>query len=74
MIRSRGSLATSFPLRSLGASDLARLHQLSFWDALIIRAALQANCRVLLSEDMQDDRRIDGLRIVNPFRDLPKRK
>ncbi len=58
----------------LAAADLARLHQLSFWDALIVRAALQANCRVLLSEDLQDDRRIDGLRIVNPFRDLPKRK
>lgn len=58
----------------LAAADLARLHQLSFWDALIVRAALQANCRVLLSEDMQHDRRINGLRIVNPFRDLPKRK
>jgi predicted nucleic acid-binding protein len=51
----------------VGAIDLARLHKLSFWDALIIRSALDVNCRVLYSEDLQSDRRIDGLRIVNPF-------
>jgi predicted nucleic acid-binding protein len=51
----------------VGAIDLARLHKLSFWDALIIRSALDVNCRVLYSEDLQPDRRIDGLRIVNPF-------
>ena len=51
----------------VGAIDLARLHKLSFWDALVIRSALDANCRVLYSQDMQSDQRIDGLRIVNPF-------
>jgi predicted nucleic acid-binding protein len=51
----------------VGAIDLARLHKLSFWDALIIRSALDVNCRVLYCEDLQPDRRIDGLRIVNPF-------
>jgi len=51
----------------VGAIDLTRLHKLSFWDALIIRSALDVNCRVLYSEDLQPDRRIDGLRIVNPF-------
>jgi predicted nucleic acid-binding protein len=51
----------------VGAIDLARLHKLSFWAALIIRSALDVNCRVLYSEDLQSDRRIDGLRIVNPF-------
>lgn len=39
----------------------------SFWDALIVEAALQADCRVLLSEDMQDGRRIGQLLIRNPF-------
>ena len=33
----------------LAATDLARLHQFSFWDALIVRAALVANCSVLYS-------------------------
>jgi predicted nucleic acid-binding protein len=51
----------------LGAIDLVRLHRLSFWDALIIQAALDASCRVLYSEDLQPDRRIHGLRIRNPF-------
>jgi predicted nucleic acid-binding protein len=29
--------------------------------------AKQAGCRVLLSEDMQHGREIDGVKIVNPF-------
>ena len=51
----------------LGAIDLHRLHGFSFWDGLILRAAKQSGCRVLLSEDMQDAREVDGVRIVNPF-------
>jgi predicted nucleic acid-binding protein len=51
----------------LAAIDLNRLHGFSFWDALILRAAKQAGCNVLLSEDMQDLREVDGVRIVNPF-------
>jgi len=54
----------------LAAIDLHRLHGFSFWDALVVRAAKQAGCRVLLSEDFQDGREIDGLQVVNPFRDL----
>ena len=50
------------------AIDMHRLHGFSFWDALVVRAAKQAGCNVLLSEDMQDRREIDGLLIVNPFR------
>jgi predicted nucleic acid-binding protein len=52
----------------LAAIDLHRLHELSFWDALIVRSALQAGCTVLFSEDMQNAQRIEGLRVVNPFR------
>lgn len=52
----------------LAAIDLHRLHNFSFWDALILRAALQTGCAVLYSEDLQNARQIDGLRIVNPFR------
>ena len=51
----------------LAAIDLHRLHGLSFWDALVVRSAKQAGCSVLLSEDMQNMREIDGLRILNPF-------
>src|ERR1700684_407608 len=52
----------------LAAIDLHRLHGFSFWDALILRAAKQAGCSVVFSEDMQNTREIDGIQIVNPFR------
>jgi predicted nucleic acid-binding protein len=52
----------------LAAIDLHRLHQISFWDAMVVRAAGQAGCAVLFSEDMQESREVDGIRVVNPFR------
>ena len=52
----------------LAAIDLTRLHSFSFWDALVLRSAQQAGCGVLFTEDMQNAREMDGLRIVNPFR------
>jgi predicted nucleic acid-binding protein len=56
----------------LAAIDLHRLHGLSIWDSLVVRAALNAGCRVLYSEDLQDGRRFDGLQVVNPFKDSSK--
>ncbi|HYQ18855.1 MAG TPA: PIN domain-containing protein, partial [Polyangiaceae bacterium] len=38
----------------LSAIDLTRLHSISFWDAMIVRAAENAGCSVLLSEDLSD--------------------
>jgi predicted nucleic acid-binding protein len=52
----------------LAAIDLHRLHRFSFWDALVLRSAKQTGCSVLFSEDLQQAREIDGIRIVNPFR------
>ena len=52
----------------LAAIDLHRLHGFSLWDALIIRAAKQSGCRFLLSEDLQSQREVDGIQVVNPFR------
>jgi predicted nucleic acid-binding protein len=52
----------------VAAIDLHRLHGLAFWDALIVRAAKQAGCSVLYTEDMQDRRSVEGLEVVNPFR------
>jgi predicted nucleic acid-binding protein len=51
----------------LDAIDLHRLHAISFWDALIVRAAAVAGCAVLLTEDLQDGRVLDGVRVENPF-------
>ncbi|MBA2563849.1 MAG: PIN domain-containing protein [Gemmatimonadetes bacterium] len=51
----------------LGAIDLHRLHQISFWDSLVIRAALRSGCSLLYTEDLQPALRIEGLEIVDPF-------
>lgn len=52
----------------LAAIELHRLHKISFWDALIVRAARTGGCSVLLSEDLKDGQDYDGLRVENPFR------
>jgi predicted nucleic acid-binding protein len=49
------------------AMSLAERHGFRFYDAVIVAAALEAGCTRLLSEDLQDGQRIEGLRIENPF-------
>ena len=41
-------------------------HGLSFWDAMIWATARRAGCQLLISEDGQDGRTLDGVTIVNP--------
>ena len=51
------------------ALGIAERHGCTIFDALMIAAALRADCAVLYSEDMQDGMVIGArLRIVNPFR------
>ena len=51
------------------ACRVADKYQYSFYDSLIIGAALSANCKTLYSEDMQDGQVIENcLTIVNPFK------
>ena len=50
----------------LAAADLAT-RQFSFWDAVILSAAAEANCQLLLSEDMQNGFVWRGVTVVNPF-------
>jgi predicted nucleic acid-binding protein len=49
------------------ALDLMERFQLSFYDALIIAAALLAKCSILYSEDMQHAQKFQSLTIRNPF-------
>lgn len=53
--------------RILAAVRKSRTLGLSFWDALIVEAALAGGADCLLSEDMQHGQVIEGLRIENPF-------
>lgn len=52
----------------LAAADLQRLHQISFWDSLLVQTARRAGCVRLITEDLQDGRRFDGVRVENPFK------
>ena len=62
-----------FPLIQVDKNIISRAmkrHQdraFSFWDAMIVEAALQSGCAQLLSEDMQDGLVIGSLTIRNPF-------
>jgi predicted nucleic acid-binding protein len=52
-------------------ADALRLYEryrLSWYDSLIIAAALEAQCGVLYSEDMRHGQTFSDLRIDNPFR------
>lgn len=49
------------------AMRLSTDRQLSFWDALIISAALEADCELLMTEDMNAGQRFDRLTPVDPF-------
>lgn len=40
----------------------------SFYDSLILAAALQGGCDILYSEDLHDDQKVRGIKIVNPYR------
>jgi predicted nucleic acid-binding protein len=51
----------------LAATDLADAHQLSLWDAVMLSAAADARCRLLLSEDLQDGFTWRGVTVANPF-------
>lgn len=46
-------------------------YQLSFWDALIVSAAKQLSCVYLLTEDLQAGQEIDGVLVVDPFKNAP---
>jgi predicted nucleic acid-binding protein len=49
------------------ALQLTRGHSLSWYDSLLVAAALESDCRTLYTEDLQHGQTFDSLRIVNPF-------
>jgi predicted nucleic acid-binding protein len=52
----------------LEASALRQKMAISFWDSLIVSAAQKADCKYLISEDMQNNQKIKGLTIKNIFK------
>ncbi len=51
----------------VGAARRSRELVLSFWDALIVEAALRGGADLLLTEDLQHGQQIEGLVVENPF-------
>jgi predicted nucleic acid-binding protein len=47
--------------------DTSILHNISFWDGLILAAASAANATELLTEDLSHTQKIEGITIHNPF-------
>lgn len=61
-----GLIETS-PSVLLAATDLATDHNLTIWDAIILCAAAEAGCRLLLSEDLHEGFTWNGVTVTNPF-------
>ena len=51
------------------ALEIHLIFQFSFWDSLVISSALAARCGILMTEDMHHGQTIQGLTIVNPFKE-----
>ncbi|MHC4215202.1 MAG: PIN domain-containing protein [Planctomycetota bacterium] len=47
--------------------DIMERWRFSFYDSLIIAAALQAKCSIMYSEDLQHSQKIESITICNPF-------
>ena len=60
------TITNDYPSRAL---DYQSKYSISYYDALMVVAALEANCKYLVSEDMQDGLIIDKkIQIVNIFK------
>ncbi len=53
-----------------GTETILARYSLSFWDAMLIAACLEAGVNCLYSEDFDAYPQVNGLRIVNPFKGL----
>jgi predicted nucleic acid-binding protein len=51
----------------LHASEIEESYRLSFWDSLIVASAYSKNAAIILTEDLNHNQLIEGVRIQNPF-------
>ncbi|HOP31644.1 MAG TPA: PIN domain-containing protein [Spirochaetota bacterium] len=67
---------SSFPLEQVRMVDINAItkalslkarYRYSFWDSLIIAAAIHADCGILYTEDLKHQQMVDSLKIINPF-------
>ena len=55
------------PSVMVNAMDLATDHHLTIWDSVVLAASAEAECRLLLSEDLQEGFTWRGVTVTNPF-------
>lgn len=59
---------TNTPQTVLRATQVAQRYGFSWFDSLIVAAAMECGCQTLYTEDLQHGQLIDGgLRVLNPF-------
>jgi predicted nucleic acid-binding protein len=51
----------------INAIDIQIRYQVSFWDAMILQSALQLECDLLWSEDLNPGQVFQGIKLINPF-------
>lgn len=51
----------------IDAIEVVEEHNISFWDAMLWATVRHHRCSALISEDMQDGRRLLGVEFINPF-------
>lgn len=66
-LMSRMQVVRLLPEDVVRAIEIHRLHSISFWDAMIVLAAMNGGAETLFTEDLQNHRRFGRLQIVNPF-------
>lgn len=49
------------------ALKIKEKYKYSFWDSLIIATAINNDCAILYSEDLQHNQEIENLKIINPY-------
>ncbi|MBF0426371.1 MAG: PIN domain-containing protein [Magnetococcales bacterium] len=70
---------TLFRVQSAGPSTITKAlravqdHGISFWDAMLWACAKEAGCKIVVSEDFQHGRVLEGVGFHNPFLDAPDR-
>jgi predicted nucleic acid-binding protein len=57
----------SSPALYVAALRIGEKYRFSWYDSLIVAAALEAQCSLLYSEDLQHGQKIEDLQIENPF-------
>ena len=56
------------PESTLEALDLEARYKISFWDALVLHAAVTAGAATLYSEDLSHRQRYGSVQVLNPFK------